>query len=71
MTDLFNRMFDAARAADMAVAATEDQVFRDPAVRDMDSFRVFWKGRLLPVDFNSKGAAAAYLDGLRAGRKPS
>ena len=33
-------------------------------------WQVFWQGHLLPPCFNSKGAALAFLDGLRKGRKP-
>ena len=33
--------------------------------------QVFFQGRLLAATFNSKGAAEAYLDGLRKGRKTS
>lgn len=47
----------------------ENQVIRDPAVKHMDSFRVFFAGRLTSPEFNSKGAAAAYLEMLEAGRR--
>jgi len=47
----------------------EDQVTRDPAVKNMDSFRVIFNDRLCSPDFNSKGAAMAYLDMLREGRR--
>ena len=47
----------------------EDQVFRDPAVKEFDSFRVTFGNRITSPSFNSKGAAAAYLDMLREGRR--
>lgn len=51
-----------------------NQVFRDPATgrrpEDPESFRVFFNGRVCSPDFNSKGAAAAYLQQLENGRKP-
>lgn len=49
----------------------EDQVFRDPANRSEEAWRVCWNGLVLPPSFGSKGAAQAHLDGLRAGRKES
>jgi hypothetical protein len=39
----------------------KDQVFRDPAVKDADSFRVVLNGKLLPHSWNSLGAAKAGL----------
>lgn len=36
-----------------------------------NAWRVWWKNELLSPPFNSKGAAEAFLDGLRNGRKPS
>lgn len=47
------------------------EVFRDPAVKGQDNFRVMFEGQLCSPDFNSKGAAAAYLEMLQRGdRKP-
>ena len=46
-----------------------DQVIRDPAEKTCDSYRVVFGGKLTSPDFNSKGAAAAYLDMLREGRR--
>jgi hypothetical protein len=46
------------------------QIFRDPAVKDFDSFRVIFDNRLCSPNFNSKGAALAYLEQLEKGRKP-
>jgi hypothetical protein len=40
----------------------DDQVFRDPAVRDQDSFRVILNGKLLPHSWNSKGSAQTGLE---------
>jgi hypothetical protein len=50
----------------------ENQVFRDPAFgRFHDNYRVLFEGRVCSPDFNSKGAAAAYLEALVNGtRKP-
>lgn len=55
----------------------KNQVFRDPAVRGInghppeDSFRVAFNDKLCSPNFNSKGAAAAYLQMLELGqRKP-
>ena len=45
----------------------ENQVFRDPSVKDRDSFRVVFNDRICTPDFNSTGAAAAYLGALSAG----
>jgi hypothetical protein len=47
----------------------KNQVIRDPAVKDFDSYRVIFDDRLTSPHFNSKGAAAAYLDMLEAGRR--
>lgn len=38
---------------------------------DGATFQVQWHGTVLPTTFNSKGAALAYLAGLKAGRSPS
>lgn len=46
-----------------------DQVFRDPAERVAECWRVTFAGRIEPAMFNSKGAALAYLDMLRSGRR--
>jgi hypothetical protein len=49
----------------------ENQVFRDPAYgRFFDNYRVLFNDRVCSPDFNSKGAAAAYLSLLEKGRKP-
>jgi hypothetical protein len=53
----------------------ENQVFRCPAFgryyNDGDGpFRVVFNDRVCSPDFNSKGAAAAYLELLEKGRKP-
>ncbi len=48
-----------------------DRVIRDPAEREVESRRVIFAGKLEPAQFNSRGAALAYLDMLRrADRKP-
>jgi hypothetical protein len=46
-----------------------NKVIRDPAVKGYDSYRVVFNGRLCSPNFNSKGAAAAYLEMLVAGRR--
>ncbi len=46
-----------------------DQVFRDPAERAAECWRATFAGRIEPATFNSKGAALAYLDILRSGRR--
>jgi hypothetical protein len=46
-----------------------DQVFRDPAVRDIECWRVAYGGKIEPATFNGKGAALAYLAMLQAGRR--
>lgn len=46
-----------------------DQVFRDPVEHDTECWRVAYAGRIEPATFNSKGAALAYLDMLRSGRR--
>jgi hypothetical protein len=50
----------------------ENQVFRDPAFgRFCDTYRVLFNNRVCSPDFNSKGAAGAYLKALVNGtRKP-
>lgn len=54
----------------------ENEVIRDPSVKNQgaqnpDTFRVIFDDRLCSPCFNSKGAAAAYLDMLTSGkRKP-
>jgi hypothetical protein len=47
----------------------ENQVFRDPAVKDCDCFRVVFADRIGPVEFNSRGAAQIYLAALVEGRR--
>ena len=37
------------------------QVFRDPAERDVEAWRVFYDDKLLPTTWNSRGAAYAGL----------
>ncbi len=50
---------------------SDGDVFRDPAEREAECWRVWFAGRLEPAMFNSRGAALAYLDMLRRGdRKP-
>jgi hypothetical protein len=49
----------------------QNQVIRDPAVWHCDSFRVIFNSRLCSPNFNSRGAAKAYLQSLETGkRKP-
>ena len=40
------------------------QVFRDPANKQEDEWRVLWHGEVLAPSWNSRGAAQAYLTGL-------
>lgn len=48
-----------------------NEVFRDPAVKDQDSYRVWFNDWLCSPNFNSIGAAKAYLEMLEKGwRKP-
>jgi hypothetical protein len=52
----------------------ENQVFRDPSVKQQgmknpDTFRVWFNDWLCSPEFNSKGAAEAYLDMLTEGRR--
>jgi hypothetical protein len=48
-----------------------DQVFRDPAEKDAQAWRVIYAGRLTTPTFNSRGAAIAYLSALQKGtRRP-
>ena len=47
------------------------QVFRNTVVKDQDSFRVIYDNRLCSPNFNSLGAAYAYLSLLQKGyREP-
>ena len=47
------------------------QVFRDPSVKDRESWRVMYNGRICSPSFNSEWAAIAYLDLLQKGyREP-
>lgn len=53
----------------------DDQVFRDPSVKNQgrdnpEAFRVMFQDKLCSPAFNSKGAAAAYLQQLQNGREP-
>ena len=55
----------------------KNEVIRDPSVKNNgrnghpDSFIVVFNDRICTPNFNSLGAAKAYLDGLEAGtRKP-
>jgi len=49
----------------------ENTVFRDPAVKEYDSFRVMFNDRLCSPSFNSIGAAISYLAMLETNqRKP-
>lgn len=51
--------------------ATPNQVFRDPAVKTEESWRVLFNGRITSPTFANKGAADGYMDLLKAGsRKP-
>jgi hypothetical protein len=51
--------------------AMKNQAFRDPSVKDSDSYRVIFNNRICTPDFNSIGAARAYIDLLESGkRKP-
>jgi hypothetical protein len=43
--------------------------FRDPAVKGEEAWRVQFKGRITSPSFNSQGAAEAYLDALKQGRR--
>lgn len=45
----------------------KNRLFRDPAVKDADAWRVLYNGRVVPGEFNSKGAARAHLDLLERG----
>src|SRR2546423_1455759 len=49
-----------------------NQVFLCPLLikYGCESYRVFFAGRVCSPDYNSKGAAAAYLEHLENGRKP-
>jgi len=47
------------------------QVFRDPAEKQAEVWRVIYEGKLTTPRFNSRGAAHAYLAILQRGqRKP-
>lgn len=49
----------------------KNEVVRDPAVKNCDSFIVIFNDRICSPNFNSKGAASAYLQMLERGqRKP-
>lgn len=52
------------RVADGQLCNTPNQVM----TFGPEHYQVFFNGRLLPASFNSKGAASAYLDGLKKGR---
>ena len=39
-----------------------DQVFRDPSVKDCDAWRAVIGGKLLPTEWNSRGAALAGME---------
>jgi hypothetical protein len=41
-----------------------DQVFRDPAAK-VGGWRIAYAGHVLPVDWETRAAATAYLNGLR------
>ncbi len=48
-----------------------DQVFRDPAEREVECWRVMFAGRIEPAMFNGEGPALAYLHMLQRGaRRP-
>lgn len=52
----------------------DGEVFRDPSVKNQDQtkldvFRVLWKGKICSPEFNSRGAADAYLEMLRRGQR--
>jgi len=57
------------RKIDAARTAIDVVVLRQPGTQDED-WRVTFGGRITSPNFNSRGAAQAYADGLRAGRKP-
>jgi hypothetical protein len=40
----------------------EDQAFRDPSIKDRDVYRVILADRLLPIEWNSIGAARSGLE---------
>lgn len=47
----------------------EDLVFRDPAEKQVDAWRVRFGGDVLAPSFQSRGAAEVYLAALRAGTR--
>lgn len=47
----------------------KNEVIRDPSVKAFDSFRVIYNDRMCSPEFNSKGAASAYLEMLEGGRR--
>jgi hypothetical protein len=47
----------------------ENQVFRDPTAKDREAWRVLWYGQVCLPEFNSRGAAIAYLVMLKSGRR--
>lgn len=49
----------------------DNQVFRDPAEKLLESWRVLFNEKICSPTFNSKGAASAYLSLLNSDkRKP-
>jgi hypothetical protein len=45
------------------------QVFRDPAEKEREAWRVIYAGKLTTPRFNSRGAAHAYLALLQRGER--
>jgi hypothetical protein len=45
---------------------TKDQVIRDPSDRQVDLWRVIYQGGILPIEWQSKGAAEIHLQRCQA-----